>query len=111
MSAVAIERGDLRSAFTHRVAKYRVYPATLIGRLAEDREYQGQRLDGSLLLDALARALDASRQVASLAIITDAKDEAAQSFYEHYGFQLLPTERHNRRLCLPMGTVERLVAG
>jgi predicted GNAT family N-acyltransferase len=111
LSAVAIERGDLRSAFTHRVAKYRVYPATLIGRLAVDREYQGQRLDGSLLLDALARALDASRQVASLAIITDAKDEAAQSFYEHYGFHLLPTERHDRRLFLPMGTVERLFAG
>ena len=32
LSAVAIERGDLRSVFTHRVAKYRVYPATLIGR-------------------------------------------------------------------------------
>ena len=111
LSAVAIERGDLPSAFTHRVAKYRVYPATLIGRLAVDREYQGQRLGGRLLLDALARALDASRQVASFAIITDAKDEDAQSFYEHYGFQLLPTERHDRRLFLPMGTVERLFAG
>ena len=56
-------------------------------------------------------ARSTSRQVASLAIITDAKDEAAQSSYEHYGFQLLPTERHDRRLCLPMGTVERLFAG
>ncbi len=110
MSAVAVERGDLPSAFTHRLARSRVYPATLIGRLAVDREYQGQRLGGRLLLEALARALAASRQVAPLAIIADAKDEEAQSFYEHYGFQLLPTELHNRRLFLPMGTVKRLFA-
>jgi GNAT superfamily N-acetyltransferase len=111
LSAVAIERGDLPSSFTHRLARHRVYPATLIGRLAVDREYQVQRLGGRLLLNALARALDASRQVASLAVITDAKDEAAQSFYEYYGFRLLPTERHDRRLFLPMATVERLFAG
>lgn len=28
-----------------------------------------------------------------------------------YGFRLLPTERHDRRLFLPMATVERLFAG
>ena len=110
MSAVAIERGDLPSAFTHRVARHRVYPATLILRLAVDREYQGQRLGGRLPLDALTRALDASRRVASFAIITEAKDEDAHSLYEHYGFQLLPTESHDRRLFLPTGTVERLFA-
>ena len=108
LSAVAVARGDLPSGFTHRIGRYQVYPATLIGRLAVDREYQGRRLGGKLLWDALARALDNSRQVASLAIITDAKDEDAQSFYEHYGFQLLPTQQHDRRLFLPMGTVEQL---
>ena len=111
LSAVAVERSDLPSTFTHRLARYRVYPAILIGRLAVDREYQGQRLGGRLLLDALARALDASRQVASLAVIANAKNEEAQSFYEHYGFQLLPSGRHERRLFLPIGTLERLFAG
>jgi hypothetical protein len=70
-----------------------------------------RRTNRRLLLDTLSRALDASRRVASFAIITDAKDEDPQSFYQHYGFQLLPTERHDRRLFLPMGTVERLFAG
>lgn len=111
LSAVAVERNDLPSTFTHRVAKYRVYPATLIGRLAVDRDYQGRRLGGRLLLDALARAFATSRQVASVAVITDAKDENAQFFYEHYGFPPLPTERHGHRLFLPMKTVERLFAG
>ena len=108
LSAVAVERGDLPSTFTHRIARYRVYPATLIGRLAVDQRYQGQRLGGRLLLDALTRALETSREVASVAVITDAKDDDAQSFYEHYGFRVVPTERHDRRLFLPMATVERL---
>jgi hypothetical protein len=70
-----------------------------------------RRINGRLLLDTLARALDASRRVASFATTTDDKDEDARSFYQHYGFQLLPTERHDRRLFLPIGTVERLSAG
>lgn len=111
LSAVAVERDDLPSGLTHRVAKYRVYPATLLGRLAVDRHYQGRRLGGRLLLDALARALDASREVASFAVITDAKDKDAQSFYERYGFHTLSIRQPGHRLFLPMGTVEQLFAG
>jgi ribosomal protein S18 acetylase RimI-like enzyme len=66
-----------------------------------------RRINGRLLLDTLARALDASRRVDSFAIITDAKDEDARSFYQRYGFQLLPTESHDRHLFLSIGTVER----
>jgi len=112
LSAVAVERGDLLpSTFMHRMARYRVYPATLVGRLAVDQTYHGRRLGGRLLLDALARALAASREVASIAVITDAIDGDARTFYEHYGFEHLPTERHDRRLFLPMATVERLFTG
>ena len=108
LSAVTVERVILPPEFTHRIARYDFYPATLIGRLAVDQDYQSKRVGGRLLLDALARALGTSREVASLAIVTDAKNEAVQHFYEHYGFQLLPTEHHERRLFLPMRTVERL---
>lgn len=108
LSAIAVERSDLPPTFTRRMARYDVYPATLIGRLAVDTEYRGQRLGGRLLLDALARALAASREVASVAVLTDAKNENAQSFYEHYGFVPLPNEQHQRRLFLPMETIARL---
>jgi predicted GNAT family N-acyltransferase len=108
LSAVAVERGDLPPEFTHRMARYQVYPATLIGRLAVDQDYRDKRIGGRLLLDALARCLAASREVASVAVITDAKSPEVQSFYEHYGFIVLPTERHERRLFLPMGTIEKL---
>ncbi len=110
LSALLIERADLPADFTHRMARYDVYPATLIGRLAIDRSYQGQRLGGRLLLDALARALRASREVASVAVVTDAKNDVARAFYQRYGFEPLPTEQHERRLYLPMKTIEELFA-
>ena len=110
LSAIAVERGELPREFTHRIAQYEVYPATLIGRLAVDQDYQRKRVGGRLLLDALARALAASREVASVAVVTDAKSQEAQRFYKHHGFQVLPTEQHERRLFLPMKTIERLLA-
>jgi len=109
LSAVAIQRGDLPVGFTHRMAQYDIYPATLLGRLAVDTEYRDQRIGGRLLLDALARSLAASREVASVAVVTDAKTPEVQGFYEHYGFMPLPTESHERRLFLPMKTVTQLL--
>lgn len=92
------------------LAKYPRYPATLIGRLAVDEDYQGQGLGGRLLLDALGRALAGSRAVASYAVITDAKNESAEAFYSRYDFLPLPTGDGEKRLFIPMGTVERLSA-
>lgn len=62
-------------------------------------DYQGQGLGGILLADALMRTSRAEFGV--FAMVVDAKDEAAQQFYEHYGFTLLPGG--SRRLCLPIG--------
>lgn len=90
------------------LAKYSQYPATLIGRLAVDKNYQGQGLGGRLLLDALGRALAGSRAVAAYAVITDAKNEPAQDFYSRYGLLPLSATDGERRLFIPMSTVERL---
>jgi len=92
-----------------RLPKYPEVPATLIGRLAISEKFRGQRLGEFLLLDALHRALEQSRQVASAAVIVDAKDESARRFYEHFDFLSLPgTPNH---LFLPMRTIERLFSG
>ena len=110
LSSLVVERGELPEDMKRGLAKYPVYPATLIGRLAVDDGYQGQGLGGRLLLDALGRALVGSRAVASYAVISDAKDERAQAFYSRYGFLPLPATVYERRLFLPMETVEKLFA-
>lgn len=62
-------------------------PATLLGRLAVDTEYQGQRLGATLLTHAMKRSADAAEVMASYALVVDAKDDVAKSFYRHFGFR------------------------
>lgn len=45
-----------------------------------------------LLMDALRRALIASRQVAAVAVIVDAKDNNAVAFYRRYELIRLATK-------------------
>lgn len=62
---------------------------------------------GILLADALMRS--ARAELAVFTMVVDAKDEAAQRFYEHCGFTLLPGEM--RRLCLPIAAaIQHLAA-
>ena len=85
------------------------YPAlgdTLIGRLARDLSFRGQRIGELLLIDALKIALSMSRKIASAAVVVDAKDENARRFYTGFGFMGFP-ETVNR-LFLPMRTIEEL---
>jgi len=72
-------------------------------------DYRGKGLGEKLLMDALYRSLKLSEQVASTGVVVDAKDEAARAFYRKYGFIELP--KIDKRLFLPMGTIEKLFAG
>ena len=64
-------------------------PAALIGRLAVDESCQGQGLGKYLLLDALRRIVGAGASIAAYAVVLDAIDEDAKSFYVHFGFESL----------------------
>lgn len=110
LSALSVELPEaMRKA--EKLAKYPEYPATLLGRLAVAEDYQGRGLGKRLLFDALGRSLAGSRAVASYAVITDARNKQARAFYTHYGFMPLLNANDERRLFLPMGTVERLFTG
>ena len=50
-----------------------------------------------------------SRQIASAAVIVDAKDEKAFTFYAGFGFIAFPDSP--KRLFLPMATIEQLYPG
>jgi ribosomal protein S18 acetylase RimI-like enzyme len=108
LSQYAIDIGSIPEEIAKRLPRYPMVSATLLGRLAVSSDFRGQGLGERLLMDALHRALASSRQIASAAVIVDAKDEPAITFYKKYGFLELPSV--NKRLFLPMGTIERLFA-
>jgi ribosomal protein S18 acetylase RimI-like enzyme len=107
LSASVIMADDLPAETVKKLKwpRYQQLPATLIGRLARDLSFRGQRIGELLLVDALKRAFE-NVEIASLAVIVDAKDEDARRFYERYGFLSFPDTRS--RLYLPMKTVGRL---
>ena len=88
--------------------RYPVIGATLIGRLARDLAFRGQGIGELLLADALKRALGMSKNIASAAVVVDAKDEQAHCFYSEFGFIAFPETVS--RLFMPMETIEKLVA-
>lgn len=70
---------------------YNNLPATLLGRLAIDNSFKGQRFGELILMDALKRSYDTSlSSIGSMAIIVDPIDDEAVKFYKKYGFILLP---------------------
>jgi hypothetical protein len=81
---------------------------TLLGRMGVERGSKGQGLGELLLMDALNRAWQASREVASWAVVVDAK-LGAREFYLKYDFVPLVTQPD--RLFLAMRSIEKVFAG
>ena len=106
LSQYAVQLDAIPPEVAKKLPKYPHVPATLLGRLAVSSAFRGQGLGEMLLMDALHRALRHSQEMASAGIVVDAKDAAALAFYKKYGFLELP--KVERRLFLPMGTVEEL---
>ena len=106
LSQYAIRLDAIPEEVAKKLPKYPTVSATLLGRLAVSSEFRGQGLGESLLMDALHRSLESSKQIASTGVIVDAKDGSATAFYRKYGFIELP--KIEKRLFLPMGTVEQL---
>ena len=80
----------------------RKIPIVLLGRLAVAIDAQGQGMGGHLLINALHRTVRVAADVGISAILVDAKNKRAETFYQHYGFQTLPDSPH--RLVLPIKT-------
>ncbi len=98
LSAGSVSCAELPAALARKLPRYPV-PVALIGRLAVDAEFQGHGLGAILLADACRKIARASKTLAVAGIVVDAKDAAAATFYEHFGFQPMPG--HADRLLLP----------
>lgn len=106
LSSSIIPVGELPEDLMKRLPRYGQLPVTLLGRLAVDRAVRGQGVGEFLLVDALHRSLEAAQQIAAMAVIVDAKNEQAETFYRYFDFQ--PFQKSPLRLFLPMAQIAKL---
>lgn len=104
LSATAVRAPELPADIVRKLPRYPLIPATLLGRLAVDQRYGGLGFGRFLLADALFRAVRS--EIASCAMVVQAKDEAARWFYERESF--LPFPDGPMMLFRPMGDIAQL---
>ena len=98
LAAGGVPLTGLPPALIKRLPRYPSVPVARVGRLAVDNAFQGQKLGGALLADAALRA--ARSEVAVFALVVDAKDEAAEAFYRHHGFERFGSQARQLILAL-----------
>lgn len=104
LSATGVKLTEFPADITRKLPRYPLVPATLLGRLAVDQNYQRRGYGRFLLADALFRAVRS--EIASFAVVVDAKDETARRFYERESF--LPFPDQPLRLFRPMADIAKL---
>jgi GNAT superfamily N-acetyltransferase len=101
LAAGGVPLAELSEELAKKVPRYPYVPVARVGRLAVDRSYRGHRLGSGLLGDAALRALRS--ELAVFALVVDAKDEKAASFYRHHGF--VAFGRRPRQFVLPLAKI------
>ncbi len=84
LAASSVERRRVSSRVGRNMPE--PMPVILLGQLAVDVNYQGRGLGSDLLIDAGKRALAAADVVGARAIVVQAFNEEAKTFYEQFGF-------------------------
>lgn len=107
ISSTAIAAENIPTELSRKLPHYPLIPAALIGRLAVANVYRGKKHGGNLLIDAFKRIIHVTKEMAAYAVVVEAIDDDAVSFYEHYGF--LRFSDIPNKLFLPMKTVEQVV--
>jgi len=106
LSSSLIPLRELPAKLAKKLPRYNSLPVTLLGRLARDKTIPDKGLGEFLLLNALHRSLVQAQQIASSAVVVDAKDQNAERFYLHFNFQ--PLQLTPLRLFLPMGQIGKI---
>ena len=98
LAAAGIPLADMPAELAKRLPRYPSVPVARLGRLAVDQAYRGRKLGSALLWDAVQRCLRS--ELAVFALVVDAKDDQAETFYRHHGF--VPFGSQPRQLVLPL---------
>jgi GNAT superfamily N-acetyltransferase len=86
-----VARDDAPDRLSKGLARHPI-PIMLLARLAVSVNWQGRGLGAGLLKDAMRRTIQAADIAGIRAFAVHAKDEAARSFYDHFGFLPSPTD-------------------
>lgn len=106
LSSNSISNELIPNSFRKRLPKsYLSLPTILLGRLAIDKDYQGQGIGKIMLIDSLKRCNEISNSIGAFAVIVDPLDIDADRFYEKYGFIKLPD---SGKMFLSMKTIKEL---
>jgi predicted GNAT family N-acyltransferase len=107
LSSTSIKRETLPEQIIKKLPPtYYNLPATLLGRLAVDNTFKGQKIGALLLIDALKKCYESSlTSIGSMCVIVDPIDDNAIQFYKKFGFVLLPD---SGKMFIPMLTIGEL---
>lgn len=95
----SVEPGEAPGRVSKGLARHPV-PVMILARLAIDRRHQGAGLGAALLRDALLRTLQAADIAGIRTLLVHAKDDAARTWYEGWGFEPSPTDPYHLFLLL-----------
>lgn len=94
-------------AVTHQQASGRIrrnmpnpIPVMVLARLAVDKRFQGHKLGGAMLQDAVKRTLAVAQDAGIRALLVHAINESSRQFYIHYGFESSPVNSMTLMLLL-----------
>ncbi|WPB82636.1 GNAT family N-acetyltransferase [Archangium violaceum] len=106
----SLERASLPGTISKGLPPRYPVPVIILGRLARHVRVRGQGYGERLLLDAHDRALEISEHAGGVAVVVDAKDEAAAVFYARFGYQALESLTEGlwpRRMLLALADIRK----
>lgn len=103
LSTLSIDLSVLPEKIAKKLPRHPI-PAALIGRLAVDTSMQDKGIGKMLLANAIKRTQAVSDEIAIYAMVVDAINETAVSFYRHYGFFHIADG--SKRLFLPLKSLK-----
>lgn len=105
LAAAGIPTPEVPVELSRRLPRYPSLPAVRIGRLAVDSRFRGRGLGSALLADAVKRTMESPFAV--FALLVDAKNDLAVTFYEKHGFVAFASRP--RTLFLPIAAAQKLL--
>lgn len=95
LSANSVILSNFPDKTSKSLPKHTNVPVALLGKLAVNKIFQGQKLGSFLLIDAMIRIIKISSKIGFYAVEVDAIDDVAKNFYMHFGFEsLLDDKKH-----------------